>query len=162
MTFGNDKRRERFFRFAPLVLWIGVILLASSTQGSMSETSRFIRPLLEFLFPDADENTLILYHALIRKTAHFVEYAMLAFLAWRAFRASPAAGNRLRRNRHAAALLLVLVIASVDELNQSFNTSRTGSAADVLLDLFGGAAMILTVFLFERIRARAPDGKKTA
>ena len=75
----------RILRYVPLILWIGVILFASTTQGSMSKTSNFIRPILEFFFPNATEENLIIYHAYIRKLAHFVEYAVLAFFASRAF-----------------------------------------------------------------------------
>jgi hypothetical protein len=54
MELVNQKTdwRGRFFRYAPLVLWIGLILFLSSGQASMSNTSRFIRPLLVFLFPN--------------------------------------------------------------------------------------------------------------
>ena len=45
-----QKWREAVTVYAPLFLWIGVIFYFSSGQGSMAETSRFIRPLLEFLF----------------------------------------------------------------------------------------------------------------
>ena len=81
----NKKWRGRIFRYAPLILWIGVVLFASTTMGSMSKTSRFFRPLLEFLFPNAPEETLLIYHGYIRKMAHLTEYGILAFWASRAF-----------------------------------------------------------------------------
>src|SRR5687767_13318109 len=77
--------RGRFFRYAPLILWVGVIFFLSSGQAAMSQTSRFIRPLLEFLFSGVPEETLIAYHSYIRKFAHFAVYAVLAFWAARAF-----------------------------------------------------------------------------
>jgi VanZ family protein len=135
----------RIIRYVPLILCIGLILFASTTQASMSNTSRFIRPLLEFLFPNSPESTLIIYHGYIRKLAHFTEYAVLAFLASRAFCYS---GKKfLQKYWYASAFALVLFIASVDELNQSFNPTRTGSVYDVLLDCFGGLMMILSLSL---------------
>jgi hypothetical protein len=80
-----QKSSSRISRYAPLILWTGIILFASTGSASMSETSRFIRPLLHFLFPGAPEETLVIYHAFIRKSAHFIEYAGLAFWASRAF-----------------------------------------------------------------------------
>src|SRR6185295_11638190 len=77
--------RVRFMLYAPLFLWVGVIFLLSSGSGSMAATSRIIRPLLEFLFPTASEESLQLMHHYIRKCAHFTEYAVLAWLALRAF-----------------------------------------------------------------------------
>jgi VanZ family protein len=43
-------------------------------------------------------------------------------------------------------LSLVLVIAVLDEINQSFNPARTGSPVDVLIDLAGGGTA-LAVFM---------------
>lgn len=144
------RRRGRFFRYAPLVLWIGVVLFASTGSASMSQTSRFIRPLLEFLFPGAPEETLVSYHAYIRKLAHLTEYAVLAFFASRAFAGS--SKNILRKYWFAFAFLLIVLIAAIDETNQSFLVSRTGSLYDVLLDATGGAVMILFLYLIESWR----------
>ncbi|MBK9766529.1 MAG: VanZ family protein [Chloracidobacterium sp.] len=83
-----NERRDRIFAVASLVFWVGIIFYLSSGQGAMDQTSRFIRPLLEFLFPSASSDTITLYHAFIRKFAHFTEYAILAFLAFRASRNS--------------------------------------------------------------------------
>src|SRR5687768_17166855 len=80
----SDKWRGRIIRFAPIILWVGVIFYLSSESGSMTQTSRFIGPLLHFLFPAAPEETIAAYHAFIRKSAHFFEYAILALLVFRA------------------------------------------------------------------------------
>jgi len=141
-----SNRRERIIRYAPLVLWIGMILFLSTSQASMSNTSRFIRPLLEFLFPSASEETLILYHGYIRKLAHLTEYAGLAFWAFWAFSNSNL--KNLRRLWFVFAFLLVLLIALIDETNQSYLTSRTGSIYDVLLDASGGLIMLIFLILY--------------
>ena len=135
--------RGRLIRYAPLFLWIVVILLASTTQGAMSNTSRFIRPLLEFLFPNSTEETLIIYHGYIRKLAHLTEYAILAFWASRAFWNSSI--KFLQTYWFIVSLALVFLVASVDEYNQSFNPLRTGSFYDVLLDVSGGLLMIIVL-----------------
>jgi VanZ family protein len=145
----KNKRRERFFRYAPLLLWIGVILFASTGNASMSQTSRFVRPLLEFLFPAAPEELLVAYHAYIRKLAHFVEYAILAFWAARAFRTS--SQRALQKYWFVFSLLVVVLVAAIDETNQSFLPTRTGSIYDVLLDAAGGLTMIFVVALYELI-----------
>jgi len=135
------KRRERIIRYAPLLLWIGVILFASTSQASMSNTSRFIRPFLDFFFPNTPEETLVVYQGFVRKIAHLCEYTILALLAARAFSSSSV--NFLQRFWFAASLALVFFIASLDEYNQSFNSLRTGSIYDVLLDVSGGLLMII-------------------
>ncbi len=137
----KSKWRGRIIRYAPLLLWIGVILFASTTNASMSNTSRFIRPLLIFFFPSAPEETLIIYHGYIRKFAHFAEYAALAFFASRAFWSS--SSEIVRKYWFVFALGLAALIASIDEYNQSFNPARTGSIYDFLLDVSGGIFMLL-------------------
>lgn len=152
----KSNRRGRFFRYAPLILWIGVVLFASTATASMSNTSRIIRPLLMFLFPNAAEETLTLYHNYIRKMAHFVEYAGLAFFAARAFSGSSV--RFLQKFWFVCAFVLVLLIASIDETNQSFSPARTGSINDVLLDCFGGLTMILFFAIFHaRFKKRRAD-----
>ena len=121
----------------------------------MVETSRFIRPLLEFLFPLASEETLKIYHFYIRKAGHFTGYAILAFFAVRAFSRSLSAP--LRNLKYLWPLAVVAGVALIDELNQSFQASRTGSVWDVLLDISGGAVMIAALWLFYRPKISA-DG----
>jgi len=148
----SEKWRGRTIRYAPLFLWIVVILFASTTQGAMSNTSRFIRPLLEFLFPNAPEETLILYHGYIRKLAHLSEYAILAFWASRAFWSSSV--EFLQRYWFIFSLALVFLVASIDEYNQSFNLLRTGSIYDVWLDVSGGLLMIIVLKVWAVFNAR--------
>lgn len=144
----KPKWRGRFFRYAPVILWIGAIFIASSNTGSMSNTSRIIRPLLEFLFPATPEEILVVYHGYIRKFAHFAEYSALAFLAARAFSGSSV--KILRNYWFVFALVLVVSVATADETNQSFLASRTSSVYDVLLDSAGGLTMILFFWLYRR------------
>ena len=140
-----NKRREQFMLYAPLFIWIGVIFFLSTGQASMNQTSRIIRPILEFLFPTATEETLLVYHGLIRKLAHLTEYAILGFLAFRALL------NLRRRSSQLigaiAAAFVVIIVATLDEFNQSFNPARTGSSVDVLIDVSGGLTVILLCYL---------------
>lgn len=115
----------------------------------MANTSRFIRPFLEFLFPNTPEETLTIYHGYIRKMAHPTVYAILAFFAARAFSASFI--KILRKRWFVISLLIVFTVAALDELNQSFIASRTGNFRDVLLDTAGGLIM-LTCFYFYKKR----------
>ncbi len=132
--------------YAPLLIWIGVIFFLSSSQGSMTRTSLIVRPILEFLFPSAPEETLLLYHGYIRKFAHFAEYAVLGLLACRAFIGSPQ--NFLRSHRYISSIVLLAAVAVFDEANQSFDPARTGSPFDVLVDLTGGFTAIFLFYLF--------------
>jgi VanZ family protein len=151
------ERRGRFFAYAPLVLWIAVILILGSGPGASAQTSRFIRPLIEFFFPDASPDTFLIVHAFIRKSAHFVEYAMLALIAARAFSLSQVTVSV--KPLFVLPLVLTAVVAAADELNQSFYNSRTSSGWDVLLDISGGAAAMALLVFFRRRKLSMIRGK---
>lgn len=151
LTTNSTKQiwRGRIIRYAPLILWIAVIFVASSSQGAMTNTSRFIRPFLEWLFPNTPDEILTIYHGYIRKSAHFIEYAILAFWASIAFWNS--SKEILRRFWFIFALLIVGIVASIDEYNQSFNPLRTSSVYDVLLDASGGLFMVLVILIIKKL-----------
>ncbi|MEO6051349.1 MAG: VanZ family protein, partial [Pyrinomonadaceae bacterium] len=136
--------------YAPVFLWIGVIFFLSSNSGSMAETSRFVGPILKYLFPNISEETLRTIHGLVRKTAHFTEYAILAFFIVRALSKSSVAA--FRSYRYVLALIVVAGIAGSDEFNQSFEPSRTASVWDILLDITGGFTMIVLLWILGKLR----------
>jgi VanZ family protein len=150
----SETWRAALIRYAPILLWIGVILYLGSDSGSMTQTSRFIGPLLHFLFPDAPEATIQMYHAYVRKSAHFIEYAFLAVLTVRGLSASPSAA--MRKLRFVLPVALVALIAVIDETIQSLGTTRTGSAWDVLIDLAGGITAVSLLALFGRRGQKVP------
>jgi VanZ family protein len=134
------------------VAWAAFVLFASTANFSASNTSRIIRPLLLWLFPDITEPTLLRVHFFVRKCAHFTEYAVLALLAARAFRTS--ALSALRRSWWLASFVLVAVVALTDEYHQSFLPSRTGTIYDSLLDMTGGATALAVLALWLATRRR--------
>lgn len=145
-------RRTIIFGLAPVLFWIGVIFFLSSGSGSVEHTSRIIRPLLEFLFPTAPEETLQLYHFYIRKLAHFTEYTILGVLATRLFLALNF------RRWVVVSLVLCVAVAALDEFNQSYVSSRTSSPSDVLIDCLGAAFAIGVVGYINRRRStRVPS-----
>lgn len=142
--------RRRLWRYVPLAGWVGFIFFASTGAMSASNTSRIIGPFFKWLFPNITEAQLLLVHFTVRKGAHFIEYAILALLAARAFTTST--HERLRQGWFAASLLLVALVALLDEYNQSFNAARTGTIWDSLIDISGG---IVALSVFSLWRARA-------
>jgi VanZ family protein len=111
------------------------VISGFSTDGfSSSETSRYLRPLLEWLFPAASTDALDLVHAGIRKAMHLGEFAVLGVLwyrslAWRQRRWAlrPALG----------ALGLAVLFAGLDETHQILVPERGPSVIDVGWDGLG-------------------------
>ena len=130
-------------RYLPLIAWLAFISYASSNSFSASNTSRIIGPLVLWLFPHTSAETLATIHVITRKIAHFTEYAILGFLAARAFRTSPRAA--ISQRWFLISATLVVVYALIDEYHQSFVPSRTASIVDSLIDMAGGLTALLVV-----------------
>jgi len=148
--FNYLSRRGMIWSYAPLIVWMMIVLALGTGFGSMDETSRFIGPFLKWLLPNAPAETIKYIHAIIRKFAHFAEYSVLAFLAWNAF--------RYFSRPVLYAFLLAVAVAVIDEFDQSFNAARTSSIYDILLDCFGAAVACFLLWLaFARRRASGAE-----
>ena len=73
-----------------------------------------------------------------RKIIHFAQYALLAYLWWRALRE----GLGVRRAA-LAAFLVTVAYAATDEYHQSFVEGRNGSPVDWAIDTAGAGAASL-------------------
>ena len=111
----------------PVLAWGAVIFMMSTSTFSAFNTSTIIEPIILWFFPTASVGTLAVVHALIRKSAHFVEYGVLFWLLLR----GPMA------KRPYTAFAICVVYALLDEGHQLFVPGRTASLYDVALDSTG-------------------------
>jgi VanZ family protein len=125
--------------WAPPAIWIVTLFVFSTTIFSAANTSRIIEPLLRWIFPAASAAQIVLMHGLVRKSAHFFNYAVLFWLLIR----RPMAG------RPYAALACCILYAAVDETHQIFVPNRTPSPYDVALDSTGA---LFSHFLYDAVR----------
>jgi VanZ family protein len=151
---GQTQAWRRIRRYGPLIVWLAFIFFASTGEFSADNTSRIIGPLLRWLFPGISDENLAFAHFLTRKAAHFTEYAILAYLAARAFTTS--SNQTLHRRWFLIVLALVVLYALSDEYHQSFVASRTASIYDSLIDMSGG----LTALLLYALRQRRKEGMR--
>jgi len=135
--------RRFLSRYLPLVAWLVFISYASSASFNASNTSRIIGPLVLWLFPETNTETLATIHFITRKIAHFTEYAILGFLAARAFRTSPRPA--ISRRWFLISAALIIVYALIDEYHQSFVPSRTASVFDSFIDMAGGLTALIVL-----------------
>jgi VanZ family protein len=138
-----------FLRYwLPVLLWMTLIFSFSSDKQSYRHSSLFFEPLMRWLFPQMSPATLEELHHAFRKTCHLAEYALLAWLVWRAVRKPMKNGPRPWNWTEAGfALSVVFAYAASDELHQVFVPTRSALVSDVLIDTSGGAAMLLLLWL---------------
>ena len=105
----------------PVVVWAAVIFALSSISGLSTG--------------------LGFWDTLLRKLAHFAEYAILGALLLRALR------------REGVAVAAGVAYAVTDELHQHFVPGRHGSPLDVALDAVG---VTLGVYLLHRLQRTRP------
>lgn len=140
--------------WGPVVVWAAFILLLSSDRFSDAHTASWLSSLagaLGITIP-----LLQVANFIVRKSAHFVEYAVLGMLTFRAVRATWT--ERSYRQALVLAVVAAAAWASLDEAHQHFATlTRMGTPKDVVLDSVGavaGAAAGAT-YLYRRMRRPA-------
>ena len=128
------------------VIW-GNSLVSGEDSGNLS--GGVLAWLNSFL--GLDESGAELLHLLVRKAAHFTEFACLgALLAWR---------GGMEGERHAAAFpaLLGMAAAVVDESIQMFTPDRGPSLTDVWIDTSGAAVGIMLLLLGHHLWKKKHD-----
>lgn len=125
--------------WALCALWMGVIFSMSAQTAAVSDAQSeqvagLTQSLLSLLSLGRFSVSPDLLNVLIRKIAHFLEYAVLSLLYRRALRLSGA--------KHATLIAIALsaVYAVTDELHQGFVDGRSPGAIDVVIDTLGACA----------------------
>ena len=139
-----------FFKYwLPLLIWLGVIFVGSTSAMSTAHTSRYIIPVLLWLKPGMSPHAIRIILIVARKCAHVTEYTVLALLLWRALRSVTALRTKTLMV-FGAVLLGCALFAASDEFHQTFAKSRTPSVRDVLLDVTGALLGLLIGASFAR------------
>lgn len=113
----------------PVIVWAALILSASNDTFSSNHSQSWLATVL-------GHNVSHGLNVAVRKLGHLVAYGILGALAFRADR------------RILVAVAVALVIASIDEWQQSLTLQRTGTPWDVMLDLCGAWLGIVTMRRF--------------
>lgn len=124
----------KLFRYLPSVVWMGIIFYLSHQPANKSaETSLELVNIVLNIIPVTPDYEII-FHTMIRKSAHFIAYAILGILVYFAY-----------RGRYAVlfTLSICLLFAISDEIHQLFIPGRSGEVRDVLIDLSGAVFGVL-------------------
>ncbi len=151
---------KRICLWCLVIALAGMIFFFSAMKGpeSMKLSHGFTEGFMRLCHPDFDtlpaekqEQIYSLFVFIVRKTAHFAEFAALGMSLLLLLR-----DYRLRR-AGLWAWLIGTLYAGTDELHQSLNGTRTPSLRDVGIDsagvLFGAAMIALFAYLWTRRRS---------
>lgn len=75
---------------------------------------------------------------IVKKTAHLIEYGILAVLLYRAFLGY----EKTKITALVLSLLITVVYAASDEFHQSFVSGREGRLRDVIIDTIGASGAL--------------------
>ena len=134
--------------WAPVAMMLAVMYYFSTDTFSNDNTRNIIEKIFLWFVPHASEKALATLNYAARKSAHFTEYAILAALLFRAFKADESARWRFRWALYS--LLGSGSWALLDELHQSFTPTRSGSILDSLLDSSGALFMLVGIAIVTR------------
>lgn len=157
ITTAESSLSTKIFRYwLPVLFMIGVMYYASTDVFSGDNTRSIIEKIVLWLRPHTGAHGLMKLNYIVRKMAHFAEYAVLAALLFRAFRADSILRWRLRWAVYSFAMAVSWAL--LDELHQKFTYTRGGSIYDSLLDSSGALFMLIMIAFFTHRRSfRAND-----
>lgn len=135
----RNNSSSRLLRWFAAFLWMAVIWIAGSNDFGAFNTFSISTWFINLIFPGwpaSHLHEMHIIHAMIRKAAHIIEYAILFILYYRAFEGN-IADRKKEKNRILCGILSAILWACVDEYHQSFMPNRTGSLWDVGVDTIG-------------------------
>jgi VanZ family protein len=125
---------EKLLKYwAPVVLWMGVIFIFSS-------------------YPTVKTSEVLWKEFFIKKSAHIIEFGILALLIFRALRNTY---NLSQKNTNLISILLASLYGVTDEYHQSYTSGREPTVRDALFDFVGSFLAVIIVskyFLGSRIK----------
>ena len=134
-----------------VVFWVLMIVGLSSSVGSWSHSQHMILSVLQQINPhwavNISSEVLDQVNFILRKIAHFSEYAVLFCLTYWLI------CNKIGVNR---AIAIPILLASIvgfaisDEVHQSFVPGRTPQARDVMIDSLGAMTAAGVLLKFDR------------
>ncbi|WP_446744144.1 VanZ family protein [Silvibacterium acidisoli] len=166
MSDKSQSVSHRILNWLPAAIAILVIRMESTAVMSGANTSYWLYPYWVKLFGPITPEHWETVHHLIRKCGHLTGYGLTSlcfFHGWRTtlkikvkgLQALEDACKAMWRNASLLALLCTLIVASADEIHQSFLPGRTATPVDVCIDMTGAIiAQLIVQQIMRRTRLR--------
>lgn len=135
---------RQFIAWSTVLVWCAIIAGLSTDHGSAKHTGQMLHlaGIPDYLVPTVNH--------VIRKSAHFTEYAVLGILA--TFALTYQSPKLYIRMGPVILTALCGLYAFSDELHQVFVPSRTASPKDVLIDTMGAVTAIICLYYLRKYR----------
>lgn len=135
----------------PAILMVVIFAFSACPAETSDEQSGLLVNTITSIFPGITDIKLIT--TIVRKTAHFLEYALLGFLFARAY------SKNVGFARGDKKMILLAAIASAlysttDEIHQVFVPGRSCEFTDILLDTIGASVGASIYFLICKKRTQ--------
>ncbi len=127
---------NRFLKYwLPPILWMIFFFPVLNRFLGSPAIYRVLLSLFQLFNPDVSASTIHMPYIIIRKSIHFVEYAILTFLMFRAFRGE----NPKKWDMRWAIYTGVITVGYgfLDEFLQTFVPTRNGSILDSVINSAG-------------------------
>ena len=133
------KNKSKIINWSLLIIWMVFIYFMSNQPATISDNQSESVILLLSKF-GIDMNGIFgqLANFIVRKSAHFLEYMILALLAFNVLMMYFDINNVL-----IIGIIFVFLYACSDEIHQLFVLGREGAIRDVIIDTCGGATLLL-------------------
>jgi VanZ family protein len=148
----SSNRRELKFwlnAWLPVAVGVAIIMVESTEWFGANHTSHLLRWFWEHLFGPVSNARWAILHHMIRKCGHFFGYGFIGVAWLRAWWMTLPHSHFLEDAF--LALMGTALVASLDELHQTYLPNRTGSPWDVLLDCTGAITLQLALYVFLRL-----------
>lgn len=153
--------KKRVICITLLLIWMGVIFWFSSENGEASskQSGKITNGIVKMVDKVFDLNmseqgimqTVSALGRIVRKSAHFLEYALLAVLAFLTIGSIWKVSNPVR---FAGTTGFVFLYAVSDEIHQLFVPGRVGCFQDVMIDTSGGILACIIILFVTSCRTR--------
>ena len=142
-------KKKIIIGFILTILWMIVIYSFSAKTSAeldvknsfiVTTVAKIIKPNYESLADTELDNFLSTISFFVSKTAHYTEYAILAFFLFYAFAFIKKYGLR-----YSIIVLISCLYAISDEFHQKFSSGRTPRIQDVMIDTLGAITAVLFI-----------------
>jgi VanZ family protein len=137
----------------PALVWLGVIAMFSTRVFGAGHTGSILHWVLDTLHIHVSAQTFDTLHFIWRKSAHFLAYAILSILMFRALRGTDLERLEWKPRYLVISLVVCVLTAVIDETHQYFTPGRTGNPNDVVLDSVAAAFVQMAILVWVQLRA---------